>query len=104
MAILPGSRYSGVSYTGVKGTDGITRKYLHDRRVYTMQDIGDRFVEHVVVGEEILDALAERYYQDQNLWWFLADVNEVLFPLDVTSGMRLKIPHLSVLVDLGLIT
>lgn len=104
MAVRPGSRYAGVAFTGVKGLDGITRKYLHDRHVYTVRDVGDRFIEHVVAGEETLDALAERYYQNQELWWFLADVNEVQFPLDVGPGAKLKIPHKSVLADLGLLT
>lgn len=103
MAVRPGSRYVGVAFTGVKGLDGITRKYIHDRRIYTAQDVGDRFIEHVVAGEEMLDALAEQYYNNQELWWFLADVNDIHFALDVPQGTKLKIPHKSVLADLGLI-
>lgn len=103
MAILRGSRFQGVAYTGIKTDDGCSRKVLALRRHFTAQDISDRAIEHVVEGEEQLDTLAERYYRDERLWWLIADVNEILFPLDIPVGTVLIVPDPAVLADLGLV-
>ena len=104
MPIFRGSRYEGVPYTGVKTRDGKTRKFLHDRRVFTQDDIGERAFEHVVVGQEQLDGLANLYYNDQNLWWLIADVNNIFFALDIQPGDILFIPEKDLVAELGLLT
>jgi len=104
MAILRGSRYEGVPFTGIKTTDGKTKKLLHDRRVFTREDIGQDFIEHTIEGEEELDALADRYYKNDELWWLIADVNNKFFMFDVTVGETIVVPSPSVLADLGIDT
>ncbi len=103
MPVFRGSRYEGVEFTGIKTRDGKTRKFLHDRRIFTREDIGDRGFEHIVSGQEELDSLADRFYDNQNLWWLISDVNDILFPLDLPRGTVLLIPDKSVLADLGLL-
>lgn len=103
MSILSGSRYVGVPITGIRTVDGKTKKFLHDRRIFSEADIGGQSIEHLIVGGETLDAIAERYYKNQNLWWLIADVNNIVFPLDIQSGQTVKIPNRSVLADLGLL-
>lgn len=103
MAIFSGSRYQGVAYTGVKALDGSVRKFLHDRRIYSLRDVGNSSFEYVVQGEEQLDGLADSFYGDQNLGWLIADVNNILFPLDIRPGDRLVIPNKSLVTELGLL-
>ena len=102
MPILSGSRHEGVPYTGIKTTDGKIRKFLHDRRVYSQEDVGENAIEHIVQGEETLDSLADRYYNDDTLWWLLADVNNIFFAFDLEPGQTLTIPDPSILADLGI--
>ena len=101
--ILRGSRYEGVPFTGVRTVDGKIRKFLHDRRIFTKEDIGSNAFEHTVVGQETFDGLADEFYDDQSLWWLIADVNDFLFPLDLKAGDTLLIPDRSVLAELGLL-
>jgi nucleoid-associated protein YgaU len=103
MAILRGSRYEGVAFTGIRTVDGKTKKFLHDRRIFTLKDVGANTFEHMVKGQETLDGLAETFYENQNLWWLIADVNNILFALDLQPGTILKIPNRAVLADLGLL-
>ena len=52
------------------------------------------FLLHRVVEGEVgrLDLIANRYYQDPNLFWVIAQTNGLFFPLsDMEAGMELKI-------------
>ena len=94
--IVKGSRYVGVPYTGVRTVDGKVRKLLHDRKIYTINDVDDDAVEHTVEGEETLDSIAALYYNDERLWWLIADVNDILFGFDIEPGDVLVIPDQSI--------
>jgi len=102
--IFRGSRYENVAYTGIQDAECKIRRFLHDRRIYTQEDVGERAFEHTVVGQETLDSLAEQYYGKQSLWWLLADVNEIFFALaEVEPGTVLVIPEEDVVRELGLL-
>ncbi len=55
----------------------------------------DRF--HTVVEGDRIDLLAHRYLGDVNLWWVIADYNDLFFCQDLEIGSKLRIPALSVL-------
>lgn len=103
MPIFSGSRYEGVDITGIKSLDGKSRKFLHDRRIYSKEDVGSNSFEHTVAGGEQLDSLADSFYGDQNLWWLIADVNDILFALDLQPGQILTIPTKALVIELGLL-
>lgn len=100
--ILSGSRYENVPFTGLKFADGRTKKLLHDRRIFGPADIGDNSFEHTIEGDEQLDVLADRFYDDDTLWWIIADVNDILFFYDVKPGDRLVIPDPAIVTELRL--
>ena len=50
----------------------------------------DRFHE-VILGDRV-DKLAYRYLGDASLWFVICDVNDIPFPLDLTPGLKLRIP------------
>ena len=50
----------------------------------------DRF--HTAVDGDRLDALALRFLGRPELWWVIADYNELTWPLDVEVGSVLRIP------------
>ena len=47
---------------------------------------------HTVLEGERLDLIAWRYYQDCSLWWVIAENNNILNPLRLVPGKRLRIP------------
>ena len=100
MTIFRGSRYERVPFTGIKTVDGKTRKMLHDRRIFSLDDVTDSSIEHTIEGDEALDSLAERYYGDDRLWWVIADVNDILFAFDFSPGDIIIIPDPNIVRDL----
>ncbi len=54
----------------------------------------DRF--HTVVEGDRIDLLAHRYLGDANLWWVIADYNDLFFCQDLDIGTKLRIPAQSV--------
>lgn len=102
MSILRGSRYAGIPITGLRTTDGKERKYINDRRIYSIDDVGEDAIEHTIVGGQQLDTLADLYYKDDKLYWLIADVNNILFPLDITPGQIVIVPNPDLVADLGL--
>jgi len=96
MPVFEGSRYENVEYTAIVGKDLITRKYLHLRESMKAEDVNPSWVLHTVNAGDELDHLAYKYSgQDANKsknWWVIADVNNVLWPLDVETGTSLIIP------------
>lgn len=55
----------------------------------------DRF--HTVEEGDRLDLLAARYLGKAELWWVLADWNEIAWPFDLESGQAIRIPSLATL-------
>lgn len=88
--ILKNSRYEGVEFTGIRGPDGIVRKFLHQREPMTAEDVTEEdIIVHVFEMGEELDSLAFNVVKKPLLWWLLADVNNVMFPLASTiEGYR----------------
>ena len=71
-------------------TDG-TRSWLGSRHpLVALPRDDDRF--HQVKPHDRIDALAARYLGEATLWWVIADVNELFFPLALPVGQVLRIP------------
>lgn len=92
MSVFKGSRYENCKYTAVVGKDGKVRRFLHPREPLTLSQMTDPLVNHVVQKFEELDLLAWRAAGKPRLWWIIADVNNVLFPLDPDPGSELTVP------------
>lgn len=99
MSIFRGSRYSTVkNFTDVKIKKTLKTKYLmHNRRVFSRNDVKENFVLHTVGIGEIIDKIAWTYYRDSTLWWIIADVNELDYAFDLYPGQILTIPNKDVL-------
>ena len=102
MPILRGSRYQGVPITGVRTADGKERKFINDRRIFSIDDVREDAIEHTIIGGQQLDNLADIYYKDDKLYWLIADVNDILFPLDIVPGQVVIVPNPDLVADLGL--
>ena len=96
MSVYKGSRYENCKYTGIVGKDLITRKYVHGRIPYKFEDVSANWVQHEVTAGEELDQLAFSYGAENVVnakrWWLIAEVNNILWPLDVPPGTKLVIP------------
>ena len=82
MPILQGSRYAGVPITGIKFADGKERRFLHSRQNFTLEDVKRGARIHIVRDSDEIDVLAKQFYGDERLWWVIAEVNGLFFPLD----------------------
>lgn len=47
---------------------------------------------HVVSDVDRIDLIAYKYYHDVRLWWIIAEMNNILNPLELISGTTLRIP------------
>lgn len=91
MVVYADSRYRDSTQT-IYETDDFTRPIINERKPITEDDIGQDFTVHTVVEGDQLDLLAYQYGGDSSLWWIIADLNKVNFPLDPKIGTQLKIP------------
>jgi hypothetical protein len=96
MSVFKGSRYENCVYIGITGTDLVTRKYVFGRVALTQADIAPSWIQHEIKDGDALDSLAYQYAGDDadktKYWWKIADVNEILWPLDIEAGTRLIVP------------
>ena len=92
MPVFKGSRYEGVKFTGILGKDGKVRKYLHGREPIKLADVKEPLVVHLLEQGEAIDELAWRAAGKPRLWWIVADVSNILFPLDVAPGTEIVVP------------
>jgi len=90
--IFRGSRYENCKFTGILGKDGKVRKFLHARDPLKARDMLDPIVIHSLQQGEVIDELAWRAVGKPRLWWVIADVSQVMFPLEIQAGTELVIP------------
>ncbi len=95
MTVYRYSRYETSTYTPIPQECG-ERKYLQPRDRITISDIQPSWVLHAVEAGDTLDGLAYRYSGEQagseKLWWMIADINGILWPMDLELGSTLIIP------------
>lgn len=90
--ILRGSRYQNAQITGIRTADGRVRKYVHDRPIFQLPNVGAQAEEHLLSGGEELDSIADLYYKRDTDWWVIADVNDIFFMFDAKPGDVLLVP------------
>jgi nucleoid-associated protein YgaU len=61
-------------------------------QVYTPNS---RDVLHKLVNGDRLDLLAYTFYKNSKYWWVIADANAIKNPLDLQTGLYIRIPDLS---------
>ena len=47
---------------------------------------------HTLIEDDTITELANRYYGDPQLWYIIADVNDIENPLELETGIGLQIP------------
>jgi hypothetical protein len=90
--IFRGSRYENVRFTGILGRDGKVRKFLHAREPLKVEDMVEPILVHSFQRGEVIDEITWREVGKSRLWWVVADVSGVLFPLDIEPGTDLTVP------------
>ena len=77
-----------------------TPKIKHDGKSYyrttTYQNIPERNDDMYFISQEgdRCDMLAQRFYGDPELWWFIAKVNQ-FSTMNIPKGISLRIPSMS---------
>lgn len=46
-----------------------------------------------LTGDDTLESLAHRYYGRSDAWWYIADANPPIFPLDWRPGAGVTLPQ-----------
>lgn len=68
-------------------------KSLERRSVEHINDIDDKF--YVVREGDTLSSIAYEFYKKPNYWFIIADVNEIINPLEINIGDEILIPSLN---------
>jgi hypothetical protein len=96
MPVYKDSRYAEVEYTSILGRDQVTRKYLHPRDPKVLEEVNQDWSAHISAYGDELDLLAYQYSGENaskaKYWWIIADINNILWPLDIEPGTNLVIP------------
>jgi hypothetical protein len=92
MPVFRGSRYENSKFTGILGEDGKVRRYIHTRDSLTLQDVPNPVVVRQYQRGEVLDSIAFEFSGKSRLWWAIADVSGVLFPLEIEPLTELSVP------------
>lgn len=92
MSVFKGSRYEGLKFTGILGKDGKVRRYLHGRNPLVASMMKRPLVFHDFQNGEQLDQLAWEAAAKPRLWWIIADISNIMFPLDIEPGTEIVIP------------
>lgn len=90
MPVRPGSRFAGLPVLEVVAPDGTRRRVL-GLRLRATDEPGTGT--HPVRQGESIDLIALRRLGDEQLWWRLLDANPLRYPLDLTPGEQLRLPH-----------
>ena len=96
MPVFQGSRYEGLPYTAIPGSDNTPRKWLHPRTPLSQQDVNSDWILYTVAASDSLDDIAFRFAgsveDKERLWWLIAEINGILWPLDLVPGTQIIIP------------
>ena len=105
MVIYSNSRYSTAKITGLL-INGQVKKYVHSRKIVNPDDVAGSTKMLTFEPSHELDSLAVAGGLNESLWWVLADVNEIVWPLYdatlsgnnyLTIGKTVLVPQVSVL-------
>jgi hypothetical protein len=93
----PTSRYFEVETATLTLPDGREVRYLR-RRFLPPAGTGAIFAEHTVTEGERLDHIAARFLGDPELFWQLCDINNAMYPDELTAeiGRKLRVSLLPV--------
>lgn len=72
--------------------DGDTRFWGSRPKIDTSPRPDDRF--HTVVEGDRIELLVHKYFGDVNLWWVIADYNDLFCCQELEIGARFRIPSL----------
>ena len=79
------SRYNwSVNYGNYLGTRQPLRLRPHSSDLFHMVTDTD---------SKRIDLIAWKYYKDVRLWWIIAEVNNIIKPLEIPVGTTLRIPE-----------
>ena len=83
------SRYDATQKRNVGKANGLKHAY----RTTIYQQVPEREDDMYFISQDgdRLDNLANRFYNDPSLWWFIARVNN-LKTMNIPSGISLRIP------------
>ena len=81
------------SKTVYEGVECLPTNYLRE----VTFNIKDQYIPVNTRYENRLDLVAYDYYNNVNLWWFIALASDIRNPLDVPEGTTLRIPPLTTL-------
>lgn len=93
MSVYKASRYSNVRYTSVKFLDGSVKIYLHSRKLVAKDDIQTPLSVVDIASFNEVDEVAHKLGGDESKWWLIADLNDIMFPLDLANIDELLVPE-----------
>ena len=92
------SRYekTSVGRKNLKGSNVIVSKY--DTTIYEKIPLDDNDIFIITQQGDRLDSLAFQFYEDPDLWWYIAQANHIN-TMNVEAGTSLRIPSSTSFTD-----
>jgi hypothetical protein len=100
MSLFPGSRYllgeNNKRITATKLTrNSKTITYLHDRRVYKLEDMKNPVIQREIISGDLLDGIAFEEIGDSSKMFLIADINEMFYvDEEMDIGRKLLVPDI----------
>lgn len=91
MTVSLSSRYRGQPIINAMDAAGVSHPTVAIRR-HMPTPAGAIDYQHRVTGVEDIEYLAWRYFGNGEVWWRIADANELRFPLDLRPGESVAVP------------
>jgi hypothetical protein len=90
MPVANSSRYAGLTVYSAPRANGKSHPTIPLRPQPAPSSEGS--FRHIVTGAETLESLAWRYFSVSEFWWRIADLNPLVFPLDIRTGTAVTTP------------
>jgi len=81
-----------VPITTIRTPEGAVKRFLHLRTPLTADDVGSNFTVRIISKPTQLDNVSFDAAEKERQFWVVAEVNEILFPLDIPEGTSLIVP------------
>ena len=91
MPVVNTSRYFGLPIYNVTDSNGASVPTV-PARPPTPPAPSVMLYRHRVTAGETIESLSFRYYGASDVWWRIAEANDIIFPTDLPAGTPLNIP------------
>ena len=101
MPVFRGSRYAGAEVQIVEFAPGDMRPVFGVRKPISVDDVGESLKTYTFNDGEEIDNPSFHFGDRSDLWWVVADINNIVSPLDIPDRSVLRVPNKKFFKSIG---